>query len=167
MTSTTAELFTGTWLLLSQTTTRNGTPVPNFGLGYHVGGTLIFDQSGYFSAVLQATAPETQRSALSILDSSDRGLDAEWARAAKQSMAYSGPWTIDEVKGELVNGPVIAASLAGWIGTLQRRKFTFSENGTRLRLEGDLGSGVYTTLEWEKARRNSTTVGVTAEQNGV
>lgn len=148
----TADLFIGTWILLDQTTTNNGEVIANAGLSANVSGTLIFEQGGYCSAILTAAAPATPRpTQLSVLDYDDSSRDAEWALVGKQCLAYSGPWAVDEEREELVNGPVMVANVPAFVGTLQRRKFTFSDDGKHMRLEASLGDGHYTKLNWEKA----------------
>lgn len=56
----------------------------------------------------------------------------------------------DDTHGEVLHGPLVAATLPANIGRVQHRNFTFSDDGVYLNLVGDLGQGVVDDLWWKR-----------------
>lgn len=157
----TIALFTGAFKLLNVTRLHNGTSVLDTTSGRHPDGVLSYSTNGYVSVLIHATESEWRPSNLTMLDHGSE-FDAQWALVGKHSGAYAGPFhfnessIIDDTHGEVLHGPLVAASLPAQIGQTQRRKFTFSDDGLYLRLEGELGSGVIDILWWERICENHT-----------
>lgn len=159
----TLSLFTGAFELLNITRLENGTPVPHTFGGQHPNGMISYSTNGYVSALIHATEPEWRPTDLTMLDQGGRSDSAaQWALISQHSAAYSGSFSFDasrllsDTSGEVIHGPLTAASLPANIGTVQRRNFSFSEDGAYLNLVGDLGRGVVDVLWWKRLGEKAT-----------
>lgn len=156
----TLSLFTGAFELLNITRLQNGTPILDTTGGRHPSGIISYSNNGYVSVLIHATKLEWRPTNLTMLDQ-DSQFDAEWALIGKHSGAYAGPFSFNEsllvsdTHGEILHGPLTVASLPGNIGRVQRRNFSFSEDGEYLNLVGGLGSGIFDILWWKRLGTNS------------
>ncbi|KAH7028278.1 Lipocalin-like domain-containing protein [Macrophomina phaseolina] len=160
-------LFVGAWSLLNISSTQNGIPNVDPGFGPHPVGLILYHLDQYMSAALASTTPEDRPQNLTWPYRPAQG-DADWALVGKHSIAYMGPFRLNEsvpvveteggVEGQVVHGPLEVASLPSFMGTYQRRDFSllFHEGGRRggegtlLNLKADLGGGARMSLWWEK-----------------
>ncbi|KAK7751969.1 hypothetical protein SLS62_006112 [Diatrype stigma] len=156
----TLSLFNGAFELLNITQLQNGTPIPDTTTGRHPNGMIVYSTGGYVSVLIHATEPEWRPTNLTVLDRGSQ-FDAQWALVGQHSAAYSGPFSFNEslllndTHGEIMHGPLIAASLPSNIGSIQHRNFSFSEDGEYLNLVGDLGQGIIDMLWWKRLKDNS------------
>ncbi|KAK0625595.1 hypothetical protein DIS24_g11086 [Lasiodiplodia hormozganensis] len=160
-------LLVGTWSLLNISSTQNGVPNLDPGLGPHPTGLVHYHPDGYMAAVLASTTPQDRPKNLTWQDRAPRA-DADWARVGKHSIAYTGPYRLNAsvpvvatergVEGQVVHGPLDVATLPSFMGTFQPRDFELvfcggnrtGGEGTLLQLHSDLGKGTKMSLWWEK-----------------
>lgn len=146
--------------------TQNGIPNVDPGFGPHPVGLILYHPDYYMSAALASTTPEDRPQNLTWPYRPSQG-DADWALVGKHSIAYMGPFrlnesfpvvrTEDRVEGQIIHGPLEVASLPSFTGTYQRRDFTLhfcggrrGRNSTLLNLKSDLGRGTRMSLWWKK-----------------
>lgn len=157
----TLELFLGAWGLINKTRTSDGVEVYNESYGNNPSGVIMYTPSGYMSALLTTTDPEDRPQGLT-LPAQDDQTDHDWANIGRHTLAYSGPFffndalTVNESAGQIVHGPIRTTTLPRFVGSLQRRNFTFHDEGQTMRLVGDLGNGIVDTLYWGKLDREVT-----------
>lgn len=155
MSTETARLFLGAFQLLSIIRTRDGSTIADITYGEHPAGVISYTSSGFMSAILTASDTELRPSELTLPSQETQSID-HWAEVGKHSLGYAGPFHISDrgdsgaLKGEVVHGPLLTATLPSWVGTKQKRKFEFSPDGRHLTLVGDLGNGVVDTLQWQR-----------------
>lgn len=160
MTSTRShELFVGAFKLLSIVRTKDGVTIADITYGEHPAGVISYTPSGFMSAVLTASDPELRPQELTLPAREDQTAE-HWAEVGKHTLGYAGPFYFnnsetseDGMKGEVVHGPLLTATLPSWVGSLQRRKFVFSEDSKYLTLIGHLGNGVVDNLTWERLEK--------------
>ncbi|KAJ9661425.1 hypothetical protein H2198_001993 [Neophaeococcomyces mojaviensis] len=163
VTTHTLNLFVGAFTLLNITRTQNGNPIADVTYGEVPAGTIMYTPTGYMSAVLTATDPSLRPLDLTLPAQSNQ-TDAEWAKVGEHTLGYSGPFyfndtvSTDDFHGQIIHGPLIAATLPSFVGSLQHRDFVFTENGNYLNLIGNLGDGVVDSLWWKRLVRNVTFV---------
>lgn len=159
--SLTLTLFAGAFTLLNITRTQNGMMIQDSTYGENPAGVITYTQTGFMSAVLQTTDPSLRPLDLT-LPAEDNQTDAEWAEVGRHTLAYAGPFhfnenltsTEDFRHGQIIHGPLLTSTLPRFVGSLQRRNFSFSEDGTYLNLIGDLGNGVIDNLWWKRLSGN-------------
>jgi len=118
----------------------------------------MYTSDGFMSAVLTATAADLRPMDLTLPAEANQ-TDAEWALVGRHTLAYSGPFYFDqtikhnETVGQVVHGPLITSTLPSFVGSLQHREFSFSDDFETLHLVGNLGGGVVDSLYWRKLNR--------------
>ncbi|KAH8586280.1 Lipocalin-like domain-containing protein [Bisporella sp. PMI_857] len=113
--------FAGTWTLLNQTTIINGTLSDMInGTGDKPIGRIIYTATGYMSANIM-TSNHTQRPPnLRYPSNAASESDADWALVGKHTLAYAGPFYVNETgweeegKGQLIHGPLTVANVPSW-----------------------------------------------------
>ncbi len=139
--------FVGTWHLVStEFRTEDGSPVES-PYGSAPQGILIYDSHGNMAAQLaqghRTPFPTPDRKA---------GSDEETRAAFESYQAYYGRYDVDEQE-QVVTHTVTQALLPNWIGTRQRRHYTFENGRLILRTPPMLigGRGIIGELVWEPA----------------
>ncbi|SPO07067.1 uncharacterized protein DNG_09761 [Cephalotrichum gorgonifer] len=128
-------------------------PSPNYGSG--VAGILIYTESGYMSTSSASTDLDLLPRDLNVTYPLKEGQsDADWARAGKHTLSYTGPFSFGEAipgvpstkkSGQIIHGPLTAAIIPSWIGAEKARNYTIfdSDEGTFIRFlvesEGTVG----------------------------
>lgn len=162
----TLALFVGAFNLLNITRTQNGTVISDSTYGENPAGVIMYTPTGFMSAVLTTTDPSLRPLDLT-LPAQDNQTDTEWAEVGRHTLAYSGPFHFNQNvtsnkdirHGQIIHGPLITSTLPRFVGSLQRRNFTFTEDAMYLNLIGDLGNGVVDNLWWERLSGNVTVNG--------
>ncbi|KAF2128221.1 hypothetical protein P153DRAFT_387176 [Dothidotthia symphoricarpi CBS 119687] len=146
----------GTYSLVNTSSTLNGISIPDEPYGAHPVGILTYSASGYVSATITATEPE-YRPALTFPYQPD-DTDHDWAQIGKHSIAYAGPFHINEAlpasrtDGQLFHGPLVVANVPTWVGVEHKRNYTVVKEGseTYLRIGSERGGGYRGVLWWKR-----------------
>lgn len=120
----------------------------------------MYTPSGYLSVILTAndkTEPDKRPKELT-LPAKSTDSDAQWALVAKYSLAFAGPFQIEDEGccdninpcGVLIAGPFTTATLPSYIGLSLSNNYTFYENGQVLHLLGGVGGGYVQDLWFTK-----------------
>lgn len=143
-----ADKFVGAWRLVSaEFRNEDGSPAAS-PYGEQPQGVLMYDAHGTMSAQLS----QSGRVAFAIPDRM-RGTPEEIKAAFETYQAYWGRYAIDE-REHTVTHTVMGALLPNWVGTRQRRHYSFRDGKLELRtpplaIGGRQVTGV---LLWEKIR---------------
>lgn len=153
------ELFVGAFQLLSIVRTKDDMTIADVTYGEHPAGVISYTPTGFMSAVLTASDSKLRPQELTLPARESQTIE-DWAEVGKHTLGYAGPFHVDQdvtsedgFTGEVVHGPLLTATLPSWVGSLQKRKFEFSQDGKYLTLIGHLGNGVVDTLRWERLEK--------------
>ena len=147
MSSVPSNDLVGTWYLVS-TEFRSGDGSPaQSPYGSAPRGILIYDSHGNMAAQLA----QGQRKHFKTADRK-AGSDSEARMAFESYQAYYGRYRIDE-REQVVIHTVTQALLPNWVGTEQRRYFTFRDGKLVLQTTPMMIGGEHVTgvLTWERA----------------
>lgn len=139
--------FVGTWRLVStEFRSEDGSPVES-PYGSEPQGILIYDAHGNMAAQVS----QGGRKPFAVNDRK-AGNDAETRAAFESYQAYNGRYRIDENEGVVIH-TVTQALLPNWVGSEQRRHYTFEEGTLILRTPPMKigGKSVTGLLVWERA----------------
>jgi Lipocalin-like domain len=142
----------GTWELVSYTEVDNhGGPV-TYPLGPDALGLIMYTGDGYMSAqIMRPDRPAFDR------PETGGGTPEQAEAAASGYLAYSGPFTVDEVTGVLHHQPRVSL-LPNWLNLTQLRHSTLDEDHLTLSAITPAPDGVETisTLVWKRAPKHPT-----------
>jgi hypothetical protein len=139
--------FVGTWRLVStEFHSEDGLPVES-PYGRAPQGILTYDARGNMAAQLS----QGHRESFAVNDRK-AGSDAETRAAFESYQAYNGRYRIDEQERVVIH-TVTQALLPNWVGSEQRRHYTFKDGKLILRTPPMLigGKHVSGALVWERA----------------
>ncbi|RAK93771.1 hypothetical protein BO79DRAFT_206639 [Aspergillus costaricaensis CBS 115574] len=144
----------GTWKLVSYVSTPAGRSGPvNHPMGADVQGYIIYGEDGYMSAQLMTPSSKLYKDSENFLQASDD----EASQAARNYLAYTGPYEVFELDGKPVVRHIMNLSLVpNWAGHDQLRRCELKGSSLTLgptqpwRLNGVL---VDQTLTWTKVGR--------------
>ena len=114
------------------TSWRNGTLVSNNAWDAAPVGLLTYTRYGYMSANMAATE-EAVRPKTVRWPPQDTDPVEDWALVRSHAMSYAGHFSINqsvqatEYKGQLLHGPLVAASVPAMVGTTQVRNYVVHE----------------------------------------
>ena len=137
----------GTWELVSYTAQDNhGGPV-TYPLGRDALGLIMYTADGYMSAqLMRRDRPAFDRPEIA------GGTPEQWAAAAAGYLAYSGPFTVDELVGVL-HHQVTVSLIPNWLNHTQLRHSKL--HGEHLTLSattrGTDNTETISTLVWKRA----------------
>lgn len=93
---------------------------------------MIYGPTGYMSTTVVSSDASLLPPDLNVTYPFQEGQsDADWAKTGKHTLAYSGPYVIQEENegsGTVVHGPLTVAHVPGMVGTLLEREFAIFEN---------------------------------------
>lgn len=117
-------------------------------LGSEPNGLIIYDRSGWMSAVL-STSDRPAFAEDDILE----GSDDERVRAFSTSSGFAGRWSIED--GEVIH-QLTVATFPNWVGTTQRRRYDLVDgelwlHPPRLLMNGKMRRS---ELRWERLGRS-------------
>ena len=147
MSNKTNDAFVGTWRLVStEFHSEDGSPVES-PYGSAPQGIIIYDAQGNMAAQVS----QGDRKAFAVNDRK-AGNDAETRAAFESYQAYNGRYRIDEQERVVIH-TVTQALLPNWVGTEQRRHYTFEDGRLILRTPPMTigGKSITGLLVWEKA----------------
>ena len=141
-----ADEIVGAWHLVSFTAEYAERPGTTHPLGRDAIGIIMYTADGYMSA--QIMRPGRRDYNLVDGDASDR---EQAAAAATGYLAYSGPYTVDEMT-QMLHHEVEVSLLPAWLGTVQLRDAKLDRDQLTLVGEDDLPSGkLRSVLVWKRA----------------
>ncbi|KAK4149776.1 Lipocalin-like domain-containing protein [Chaetomidium leptoderma] len=121
----------GTYSLINSTPWRNGTESPS-PWGRNPVGLLTYTRYGYMSANMAATE-ENVRPLNIRWPPKDTDADEDWVLVGRHAMSYAGVFSINQsvpatkFGGQLVHGPMIAASVPAMVGSTSGRNYAVHE----------------------------------------
>ncbi|KAH6849675.1 Lipocalin-like domain-containing protein [Chaetomium sp. MPI-CAGE-AT-0009] len=121
----------GTYSLINSTAWRNGTQLPS-SWGSNPVGLLTYTRYGYMAANMAAT-DENLRPVNISWPAKDTDADEDWALVGKHAMSYAGLFSISpsvpatKYSGQLLHGPMIAASVPAMVGSTSKRNYVVYE----------------------------------------
>ncbi|KAK3363977.1 Lipocalin-like domain-containing protein [Lasiosphaeria hispida] len=129
----------GTYSLINSTVWRNGTLQEPSSWGAAPVGLLTYTRWGYMSANMAATEKDVRPQNISWPPKETDPV-GDWALVGKHAMSYAGLFSLNQsvpatkYKGQLLHGPMIAASVPAMVGAIQRRNYNVYErdDGTYL-----------------------------------
>jgi hypothetical protein len=133
----------GTWVMVSNITTRDGTKSETFGPNPKA--IAIYESNGRFAIV-------TTRSDLPKFASNNRatGTADENKAVIQGSIAYFGTYSVDEA-GKSLTAKIEGATFPNWVGTAQTRTISFAgDEQTQLVAVGSAGGSV--EIKWKRAK---------------
>jgi hypothetical protein len=143
--------FVGTWRLIStEFRLEDGSPTES-PYGTQPQGILVYDAHGNMAAQLA----QSNRKPFATADRK-AGSDAETRDAFESYQAYYGRYSVDEVE-HIVTHTVTQALLPNWVGTQQRRYYTFEDGKLILRTPPMSVGGKLVIGELQWARIDSPT----------
>ena len=142
----------GTWELVSYTEGDNhGGPV-TYPLGPDALGLIMYTGDGYMSAqIMRPDRPAFDR------PETGGGTPEQAEAAAAGYLAYSGPFTVDEITGVLRHQPRVSL-LPNWLNLTQLRHSTLEGDHLTLSTvtEAPDGAETISTLVWKRAPKHPT-----------
>jgi Lipocalin-like domain len=146
------EAVLGTWELVSYTAQDNDGGPAAYPLGPDALGLIMYTADGYMSA--QIMRPD--RPAYARPDTGG-GTPEQAAAAAAGYLAYSGPFTVDEITGVLRHQPRVSL-LPNWLNLTQLRHSALDGDHLTLSAVTSAQDGVETvsTLVWKRAPKHRT-----------
>ena len=133
----------GTWELISWfNLTRDGQKL--YPLGPDATGYISYTPDGFVFVQMAAANRAHYR-----LNDPFNGEMAEDSAAMKSHITYSGKFNIEK---DIVSHHVTHASCPNWVGSVQRRTITFTEDGLRLSASGAVfqGHDVTAYVDWKR-----------------
>ena len=138
MTNTANTPFIGTWKLISQHTHfPDGRNVPSRGEG--AVGILTYDTADNMAVQLMRT--DAQASEYSDMRDLTTAMDGY--------IGYFGTYAIDTT-AKIITHTVRGSSFFGYRNSVQRRQYTFSDDGRTLTLAAEANDGSRRVLVWER-----------------
>ncbi|KAM7183209.1 Lipocalin-like domain containing protein [Rhypophila sp. PSN 637] len=123
----------GTYSLINNTVTRNGTIQPDgSGWGRNPSGLLTYTRWGYMSANMAATEPDWRPDSIEWPPKATDS-DADWLLVGKHAMSYAGPFSLNasvpatKTQGQLLHGPMHVASVPSMVRDTQKRDYFVKE----------------------------------------
>jgi hypothetical protein len=106
-------------------------------------GMIEYTHSGYVMVIITAndTTEAEKRPKELTLPAKPTDSDSRWALVGKYSLAFGGPFNIDEERSILKTGPFTTATLPSYIGQEHTSNYSFHENGQVLHSVVELGGG--------------------------
>ncbi|KAK0741105.1 Lipocalin-like domain-containing protein [Schizothecium vesticola] len=147
----------GTYSLLNNTVTNLTTsaPLPST-WGTSPSGLLTYTRYGHMSAVMSATHPPWRPTDIRW-PPKDSDPPTSWELVGRHSMSYAGPFALNasvantEREGQLLHGPIVAASVPVMIGETQARNYAVVEEGDEVLLNVWLVSqGLRSEVWWKR-----------------
>jgi hypothetical protein len=142
------EQLIGAWKLVSYTEHPTDGSEPFHPLGESPQGIIMYTPDGYMSA--QLSLPD--RSQFASGDWFD-ATDAEYKAEATSYIAYTGPFEVDEEKGELFH-TMFVSLFPNWTGQTQQRVVSLEGDTLKLGSAAPImssGKEVESRLEWRRA----------------
>ncbi len=106
------------------------------------------------AANMAATEPEWRPTNINWAPK-DNDSDTDWAMVGKHAMSYAGHFSLNtsvpatEVKGQLLHGPIVAASVPTMVGKTQVRNYEVIERQEGVYLKVAVGSnGLDSEIWW-------------------
>ena len=114
-------------------------------------GMVEYTPSGYHTVIITAndTTEAEKRPKELTLPAKVTDPDSRWALVGKYSLAFGGPFNVDDEESILTTGPYTTATLPSYIGQEHTRNYSFHENGQVLHSTLELGGG-YRFENWYK-----------------